>query len=196
MTRLFAFFLVVVFTTIIFPLANAIAAVTTKIAVYTPFSFGRLQSGTIIRRHMTGLCWEPSLAVGRPDAWRCMAGNEIRDPCFSGALNAREVACVADPFAKALDLLTLTKPLPQSFAKSGDVSDGQPWVLRLSNGQECGFVTGATSQIAGMRLNYGCKNGGWLVGDVRRGAGVWTILYAAKADDSLVRQVSIDTAIF
>jgi hypothetical protein len=31
----------------------------------------------------TGECWTDSIAVARAGVWRCMLGNEIRDPCFT-----------------------------------------------------------------------------------------------------------------
>jgi hypothetical protein len=49
-----------------------------------------------------------------------------------------------------------------------------PWAVELADGERCGLLTGATAAVAGMRLNYGCEGGGWLVGDLDRGSPVWT----------------------
>jgi len=57
-----------------------------------------------------GNCWTSSLAVWREDAWRCIAGNAIYDPCFS---TDESVICGANPNAPTTSfLLLLTEPLP------------------------------------------------------------------------------------
>jgi hypothetical protein len=171
----------------------AVAASTTKVAVYRPFASGKLRSGLVVVHRLRGSCWTSSLAVTRPDAWRCAVGNEILDPCFGGALGAGVVACVADPFSKAVDVLVLTKSLPQPDAAQFGNAGGEPWVIRLTNGDQCTYASGFTGAVAGMRLNYECKRGGWLIGHVRRRSGLWSILSYAHA---LLRPVTIDSAVF
>src|SRR5215831_8642310 len=36
-------------------------------------------------KRRSGDCWTESIAVDRPEAWRCAAGNAIYDPCFTVA---------------------------------------------------------------------------------------------------------------
>jgi len=44
-----------------------------------------------IRTTRIGSCWEHSLAIGHSNAYRCVVGNEIHDPCYR--LSDRSVAC-------------------------------------------------------------------------------------------------------
>jgi hypothetical protein len=44
-----------------------------------------------------GNCWTNSIAVNRSDAWRCMLGNRIYDPCFEATGQTRQVICGANP---------------------------------------------------------------------------------------------------
>src|SRR3989304_6202135 len=41
--------------------------------------------------------WTRSVAVWRPEAWRCRTGNQIHDPCFSADDKAATVACFSTP---------------------------------------------------------------------------------------------------
>ena len=45
---------------------------------------------------VSGECWTTSVASPRTDAFRCMAGNAISDPCF--VVDAGSVACATDVF--------------------------------------------------------------------------------------------------
>jgi hypothetical protein len=49
-----------------------------------------------------------------------------------------------------------------------------PWALELADGQRCGLATGATTVMAGMRANYACEGGGWIIGELDRSQLVWT----------------------
>jgi hypothetical protein len=66
--------------------------------------------------------------------------------------------------------------------------------VRLADGKRCGFLGGATAGIRGMRLNYGCIGGGYLVGDVRRGGGAWTIRWSRNGRSGPLPFVAIATA--
>lgn len=52
-----------------------------------------------------------------------------------------------------------------------------PWALELADGQRCGLATGATTVMAGMRANYACEGGGWVLGELDRAQPVWTASY-------------------
>lgn len=52
-----------------------------------------------------------------------------------------------------------------------------PWALDLANGKRCGLLTGATAALAGMRINYGCADGGFVIGEVDRSQPVWVVNY-------------------
>jgi len=92
--------------------------------------------------HMTvartgfGSCWEGSIAANRSDAFRCMVGNSINDPCF--VRTAKSVACPDIPTADRGLVITLTKPLP-----ANDVSGNEnPWAMIVTPGTRCRIETG------------------------------------------------------
>lgn len=95
-----------------------------------------------------------SVAVLRADAWRCMAGNVIYDPCFSAKAHATSVICGASPDKPVGITITLPQPLPTHAPVHGS----QAWILQLGDGTTCTFLTGATFGIKGQRANYGCSD--------------------------------------
>lgn len=117
-----------------------------------------------------GYCWVESLASSQPDAWRCMVGNRIYDPCFTIPGETGSVACGASPTGdQSAFRLKLTQPLPQRKAPAID----RPWVLDLADGVTCAFLTGASTGAGGERANYGCTDGWYILGDAKAGQ-VWT----------------------
>lgn len=164
----------------------------TRVVLFNPFGVGSLRTGLAVSERVTGSCWIQSLSSQRADAWRCMAGNEIHDPCFSGSFK-EEVACADGPFARSVVLIRLDKPLP---SRAGSSPMGTPWGLELSNGMKCGFVTGGTFVVAGMRANYGCEHGGWIIGDPDRSTALWHVFYTANPKAADYTRVSVRTAIF
>jgi len=104
----------------------------------------------------SGSCWESSIAVAAANAYRCFSGNSIEDPCFAVAPTATVVACLADPWAKAI-VLTLTQALPEA-SRSGSVQLA-PWSLQLADGVRCTVSTGQVPVAAGQAYNFHCTDG-------------------------------------
>jgi hypothetical protein len=102
-----------------------------------------------------------SLALDRSDAWRCMVGNEIYDPCFSLRPHAGSVICDADPTHPTGFVVVLPAPLPTH----GPAHEAQAWMIKLGNGVICGFFTGATGAVANLRINYGCTDKTEVIGN-------------------------------
>ena len=128
-----------------------------------------------------GYCWTESLASGQPDAWRCMAGNSIYDPCFTIAGETGAVACGASPTGDPYAFrLKLTRPLPERTAPAID----RPWMVELADDVVCGYLTGASTGVGGERANYGCTDGWYILGDPRPGH-VWM---ADEAQIAMTRQ--------
>ncbi len=153
---------------------------TTQIRLVLPFTApGTL--GLTVSAHVTGMCFTGSLAdSGRSDAWRCMSGNRIYDPCFAGFIAAKTVvACLSSPTAAAAVVLTPTGGVPLQEANKKDLLTSLPWSLDLVNGASCGLLTGATAAFAGMRLSYGCTNRGSVIGEVDRSQLRWRAFYQA-----------------
>src|SRR5665213_374791 len=101
-----------------------------------------------------------SLALNRSDAWRCIVGNEIYDPCFSSSAHATSVICDVSPSKPVGIKVTLSAPLP-THAKAQDT---QPWILTMGDGATCTFETGGTFGIANQRANYYCALNQWIIG--------------------------------
>lgn len=128
------------------------------------------QPPTTWAQQATGYCWVASLAVGRPDAYRCMQGNAILDPCFAVPSLAQAVICPPPPPDPSPGTrIDLTQPPP--LGASGADGRALPWAMQLEDGQVCAMVTGATGTVGGKRLAYACTDGRWVI-DFREGP-VW-----------------------
>jgi hypothetical protein len=89
-----------------------------------------------ITARQTGYCWTSSIASQRSDAYRCMVGNGIHDPCFM--LSARSVACPTDVASNSGVAISLTKPLPEPNTAAN------VWMMELTSGATCNIGTGTT----------------------------------------------------
>lgn len=117
-------------------------------------------------------CRMTSLAAPRVNAWRCGIEHVMYDPCFSTSAQANYVICDTNPAGDGRGMkATLAHPLPIP----GPYSSGmQAWAMRLSDGSVCTAASGATGLFGGVRLNYNCTSGWWIVGFPRIGS-VWTV---------------------
>ncbi len=160
------------------PLRAQQSAGPTAIHVYAAFGPGALRPGVEVTGRVAGTCFASSVAdQSRDDAWRCMTGNRILDPCFEGFQGTQVVmACPETPWTSRVTLLTPTNAPANNLANQGDIGGGLPWALELRNGIRCVFLTGATAAVAGMRVNYGCVgNAQAVVGDVNRVLPEWRV---------------------
>lgn len=85
---------------------------------------------------VSGSCWEGSIAANRSDAFRCMTGNTISDPCF--VRDATSVACPDIPTADSGLVIKLTTPLPQNHVSGAET----PWAMSLASNIRCRVGTG------------------------------------------------------
>ena len=114
-----------------------------------------------------GYCWTPSIAAHRVDAWRCMIGNFIEDPCFTTREVSDAVICGANPATKEAGfVLRLTKPLPPPDNNPKPA----PWIVELAIGQNqvpgpfampppktyCSALTGTIPVVDGVGVPYSC----------------------------------------
>lgn len=143
---------------------------TNRVPVFTPQ--GRLSPQFHVGARGRGYCWEASLASTDADAYRCFQGNLIHDPCFAASAHARSVVCFLDPW-HAVTVLRLTRRLP----RHGPAVKGPPlpWAIVTTDGRRCVFMTGATALAGGERVNYGCTDGSYLIGNPDTRAPLWTI---------------------
>lgn len=180
------------------PSATPSVADRTILRLYAPFTDmgGSVSVGLAITEKLNGTCFAGSVSdVARADAFRCMAGNRILDPCFVPNPTATVLLCVAEPISKAnVVQLTITGGLPTAN-KTVTFDKALPWALELANGQTCQLLTGATSAIADLRVNYGCDRGDGLavIGDPDRAYPLWTI-FVRGPKDFFAEQVPITVA--
>jgi hypothetical protein len=120
-----------------FKLAAAVLTLATvpTIAAHTNVVVFTAKSMHVTARE-SGSCWTSSIASQRSDAYRCMVGNSIHDPCFM--LSANSVACPTDPAANTGVVISLTKPLPAQHIAAN------AWQMQLSSGAMCNIGTGTT----------------------------------------------------
>jgi hypothetical protein len=136
----------------------------------------------------TGSCWTNSIAAPVADAYRCISGNRIYDPCFASPRPAGplEVACLAAPWDQA-EVLRLSGALPTSKPLDG----GRPWAIVLGNGARCVAATGTVPQAGGVTLDYHCTDGRD-AGLLPRSGALRSAEYGT-ADGGPLRRVSVTT---
>jgi hypothetical protein len=169
--------------------AGAASTAATIYQAFTPQGSSRLQ---VITR--SGYCWTGSSTAARRDAWRCLTGNLIRDPCFSSPRDPGIVLCPQGPWLNRATRIHLTKPLSRKYANRGQPSlRSEPWAIELLDGRRCLLSSGASTVIEGERLNYFCASasteGLWGLPD--RHTQPWTILVAPFQATQLHERVAI-----
>jgi len=167
----------------------------TTVTVYRPFAANgkSLISGPTT----SGTCLSSSLVTPRRDAWHCMAGSEVYDPCFSSPKASGVVLCVTAPWRKSGVKVRLQRPLPKPSSKSGAPSaKDQPWALQLYSGQTCLLTSGAAVVVGGQSLDYTCGGvtSGGLWGFPSRHSQPWTIFSAPATAKRLTQRVKIRLA--
>jgi len=107
----------------------------------------------------SGNCWTNSVANPfRLDAFRCMVGNEIYDPCFETTKKGF-VFCQANPLKADSFLIKLTKPLPKASVPA-TIQENWAWFLTLKDGAHCSPFTGTRPFYGnGQAAFYGCDTG-------------------------------------
>jgi hypothetical protein len=128
-------------------------------------------------------CWTNSIASPRDDAFRCMTGNLIHDPCFP--LQRPEdvppmgvMVCPHDPRVASDDVgfvYDLSQlPSPQSARDSA-------WFM-VVDGSPCFMVTGTSGSIGGVAVPFEC---GQFACSEPAGAGSMTAECGAVGDTTL-----------
>ena len=125
-----------------------------------------------------GECFSESISAPyRQDAWRCMIGNSIYDPCFETPQNGL-VFCQENPLASDSVLIKITKPLPARTALA-NAQDNWAWFLTLEDGTYCSPFTGTRPFFSPDQVAYyGCHSDNKdqqivLLGDLTKN-NVWT----------------------
>ena len=161
-----------------------------------------LREPVTIVSNAAGICQVPSQADPSPNAFRCLGGNYIYDPCFGGYLGS--LVCISSPWSKTGIRFrpstfefylangnsvrwnpNSSEPRPAGHIAYGDpgaLAKKPPWALELANGLRCLDAEGATFEIAGERASYGCEAPGshrhqqeWVIGLPNRSAEPWVV---------------------
>jgi hypothetical protein len=183
---------------VLFLAVPALASATpTRAVVYHAFTSSG-KPAYRVGRTLRGSCFSGAQSVNRDDAWRCISGNALFDPCFSSTQAKGIVLCPSTPFSSSMVEIKLTKRLPTGMADKGTPSSsGLPWAIKTTTGLKCVMDTGATNAIGTTRANYGCQPGtSWLWGDPSRTTKPWTIRIAPLSARRLSRRVGIAQAWF
>jgi hypothetical protein len=170
---------------------SAYAQNTTTATIFKAFtSHG---SVTLHARSKAGYCWSGAITTPRRDAWRCLVGNRIYDPCFSSAHAVGLVLCVEAPSLKTGVKIRLTKPLPRARGNHSAPSLRlEPWAIELEDGRRCQFDSGGSAVVEGKRSNYFCVTGSEeLWGFPDRGSEPWTILTAPERATKLTKLAGV-----
>jgi hypothetical protein len=112
-----------------------------------------------VAAHRSGSCFATSITVARRNTYRCLAGNDLLDPCFARSRTAKNVYCYASPWSKATRL-RLTKSLKSTVGASRPLRVKQPWAIRLADGRRCIATGGTTKVVRGIPLSYRCGTAG------------------------------------
>lgn len=153
------------------------ASQTTRVTIFRAYQDGKVAPGLTVANTLKGECFAGSIADIRSDAWRCIVGNSVADPCFSDPAVASWVLCPLNgsPFGTKLLRISLSKALPKNLGNHGSAGQGNPWTVKLVGGKICTFLTGATFPFHGKRVNYGCDRTTFLAGSPNRSGPTWTI---------------------
>jgi hypothetical protein len=153
-----------------------------------------------------GICQVPSEADPSPNAFRCIGGNYIYDPCF-GAYEG-SLICIGTPWSTTGISFSVTRfefdlptgevqwnprsncPRPgedSPYSSPGAIAKKSPWALELANGLHCIYAEGVTFEIAGERAEYGCfrhgtriDDGPWIIGQPDRSSEPWVVSLLPK----------------
>ncbi len=98
---------------------------------------GRLAPQVHVAELVSGYCWTSSMEAEDRYAWRCMAHNDIYDPCFSPPSgHITEVLCNdMSPWDTGAILMRLSKPIPTADANTAP--DWAGFALQLANRARC-----------------------------------------------------------
>jgi hypothetical protein len=196
-SRIARVFALVVTPATLLGLASGAAAKPTATHIYSSFHADGTPA-VHVSRTLRGSCFTGSIAADRNDAWRCMSGNSLMDPCFSNAKARGFVLCPIGPWSSSAVKLSLTRGLPKSQANKAPPSTStHPWAIKTGPGWKCEFNTGTANLIGKRASTYFCSGtSNWLWGLPSRGSQPWTIFAAPLSAKALSRRVSVTDAWF
>ncbi len=166
------------------------AAASTRSVTFTPFASGASVGPAA---PITATCWTTSIADPAADTYRCLAKNQILDPCFvapstQAPRSQTVLACFADPWAVGVQIV-----VKGALPKAEVTSAPNPWALQLAYGVRCVSLTGTVRTVGQLNLTYHCATAGsaGLLPAAKPGA-ERAVEYSATATGAL-QQVAVET---
>lgn len=145
-------------------------AVETQVLLYNAFSEAPAQLTLAPQESLTGECLTHSKLSPREDAWRCISGNRLFDPCYVRTYVKRnEVICPLAPWKVAGTVLTIGRELPQPFVAINAYSQ-VPWAVELMSGKTCLQIN------ENGKIQYRCDSYGIVEATVHRCKGLWNFI--------------------
>jgi len=150
-----------------------------------------------ITRTVRGECFAGSSAIVRRDAWRCVAGRYIDDPCFSSVRAPGFVLCPPAAWNRFGTRINLITPLPTpSGHRRTPSTSGIPWGIRTVSGLRCEPITAGGFLVGRLRSNFSCPRRQLLWGAPMRRFSPWRIFVAGFNAIRLTRTARIRIAWF
>jgi hypothetical protein len=174
----------------------ALASTTrTSVVIYQAFTSSGVPA-LHVKSTVKGSCNGGSSAIDRDDAWRCFAGNDVYDPCFSSPKAKGIVLCPDGPWSSSGVEIRLTAGLTGADRRKPSTA-GTPWAIETTSGAKCVLDTGATSVVDHQRANYFCtKTKDVMWGSPSRKSEPWTIYAAPATATKLTSRVKLSVAWF
>lgn len=160
----------------------------TQLKLYRPFAETTKHPTPQIIKVLNGYCLQHSSKITREDAWRCMAGNQVYDPCFINTYGTKKQAiCPLSPWFSDSVRIKFEKPLHGDGVRheSLDMSRHYPWAVKLPDGSAC-YAVEPGDFYEGLPVRYFCSQDKILIGDLRRCAAKWKILQKKNQDVSII----------
>lgn len=171
--------------------AAAPAHAATKIKRFSPWDG---DGNPVVKRyqHGSGECSGASHVNARADAWRCVSGNTVLDPCFVTPTEDAEVFCIATPWAKSGSLLGAVL----EGVEHGNSPARRPWALQVGK-RRCTYLLPRKAKKGRRRPSYRCgksRKGPFLFGAPSTKKKTWTIRSARNSRGRRLKRVKIRVA--
>ena len=126
----------------------------TKVRRYTPYTkTGEIKPSIRITERRDGECDVGGIG-GRSDAWRCVTGHFIYDPCFESPI--ADIA-VCPRLQQRGDLLLRDPDFNREYQSTNQ--RGRVWAVRVRGKGWCVASTGARSEVRGRVPLFFCNGG-------------------------------------
>lgn len=164
-----------------------------------PFTSAGIRPGIKVALRTTGTCGAQSaLDPGRGGAYVCTLdhaepnGAKSADPCFYDAFGTQSSPLLC--FSSPVDL-SVVEVVPDNLLPSPNSPAGEPWAVRLDNGQVCtylGAAAGSGASASETALDYRCPHGG-IRGGPDMSSSFWTVAYLPSGATT-TETVKVDAA--